>query len=172
MDASNGDPKIAFDAATRVFTAAPSADTLLLLNMTAGRFFGVTLPLPDTTQAAEFREPDVTDFTAIRATFDRTLTAAEQVGASAAIGYALRIYVGGGELPLPVVTESGRVLTFEYDSSDRRRTSPDYAECFAEAARFIQEGSPVRCSNRAGVGTKGTRLAEGIGKVGVTFTVR
>ncbi len=175
----NFDPREAFDAAARAFAASPNADTLLILNAVAVGLTSVLAiaatpdasPVPPAMNQA-WNEPDADDFAEIRATFDRPLSAAEQVEANAAIGYALRIYVAGGELPLPIVTEVGKVLTFEYDSSDRRRTSPDYGECFAEAARFVREGSPVRCSNRAGAGTKGTRLCRGVGKIGVTFTVR
>ena len=164
----------AFEAAARAFAANANADTRLLLNVMASQIFTTTSVAAAPVKSEPFREPGYDDFTQFRAAFDRVLSAGEIEEATCAIGYALRIYVAGEELPLPDVieTEQGTMLTYDYDSADRRRTAPHYAECFEEAARFIVDGSPVRVSNRAGVNTRGTRLVKGIGKVGVTFAVR
>jgi hypothetical protein len=115
------------------------------------------------------------DWDKVRASFDRTLSAAEIIEAAGCIGYALRIYMAGEELSLPTVevAEPGKtVLSFFYDSTKARRSEPDAVEAFAEAGRYIVEGTPVRKTNRAGVGTAGTRLSAGIGAVSVEFYVK
>lgn len=111
----------------------------------------------------------------IRATFDRPLTAAEVMEAAGCIGYALRIFIAAGQLSLPVleVAEEGKtVVSFFYDSAKSQRWLPSVARAFAQAAHYIQEGTPRRMTNRSGLNTAGTPLCDGIGPVGVEFHLR
>ncbi|MGC4043630.1 MAG: hypothetical protein QM758_07470 [Armatimonas sp.] len=111
----------------------------------------------------------------IRATFDRALTATEVMEAAGCIGYALRINVAAGRLSLPVLEAADdhkTVLSFSYDSIKSERWMPSVVRAFREAARYIVEGTPRRTTNRAGLGTAGTPLCDGIGPVGVEFHLR
>ena len=64
-------------------------------------------------------------------------------------------------------------LFFDFDSSHSERSEPRAAaiDAFEAAAVYIVEGSPVRKTDRAGLNTAGTRLCEGIGAVGVSFSL-
>jgi hypothetical protein len=115
------------------------------------------------------------DWYEIRAEFDRVLTTEEAMQASGAIGYALRENMAGEDLSFPTIElfSAGKtVLSYGYDSTKSRRDDYYACEAFEAAATYIVEGSPVRKTNRAGRGTAGTRLVEGIGPVGVTFYVK
>lgn len=99
--------------------------------------------------------------------------------AAGALGYALREIIRGEDLGEPerirfkVHPKRGPVTVARlfYDSTKTRSDDPDTAEAFARAARYIAEGSPIRKTNRAGQGTAGTRLVEGLGEVAVRFKV-
>jgi hypothetical protein len=115
------------------------------------------------------------DWYELRAVFDRRLSPDEIARASGCIGYALRALLAGEDLSEPQVAciRSGQtVLDYAYDSTKSRRDDPPFAEAFDCARQLVQEGSPIRQTNRTGAGTRGTRLVEGIGPVGVTFSVR
>jgi hypothetical protein len=145
---------------------------------------------------------DLVPFTEIRLVIDQHLTDDEVSRAAGNLGYALREILAGEELSDPIVLRYGdeaqepvsrvptlvggecgqvwhldspfTVLCFTWNSQSSIRTEPDYHWAFEVAASYIQRGSPVRQTDRAGVGTRGTRLVEGIGeKAGnVSFYVR
>lgn len=112
----------------------------------------------------------------IRAEFDAILTDSQVYQAAGCIGYALRQVLRGEELSEPVKVSRKRagrtVVKFGYDSTKSRSDDPDDNEAFELAARYVVEGSPIRTTDRAGAGTRGTRLAEGIGPVTARFWVR
>jgi len=118
----------------------------------------------------------VSDFYEVRVCIGRHLTADEVARVAGCIGYALRQELAGEDLSDPHVIQSFRaqqtILLFGYDSTKSQRDDPDFEQAFLLALRYIVEGTPVRSTNRAGVGTKGTRLVEGIGKCRVEFAVR
>ncbi|RYG87056.1 MAG: hypothetical protein EON58_21080 [Alphaproteobacteria bacterium] len=89
------------------------------------------------------------------------------------IRYAVRDWIGGPRLPEPLVNHdaTGTRLEFYYDSAEGAIAEPDTLEMFDHAARFIEEGTPVRLSNRAGIGTMGSRKHDGIGFVSVIFEI-
>jgi hypothetical protein len=114
------------------------------------------------------------DFSEIMLVIEPPLTQDEISRASGCLGYALREVLAGEDLSDPQVGAShSRVkLTFYYDSTKSRRDDPDHFAAFEKAARYISEGTPVRTTNRAGAGTKGTRLVEGIGPRQIDIFVR
>jgi hypothetical protein len=113
-------------------------------------------------------------FYEIMMVIDSPLTDEEISRASGCLGYALREVLAGEDLSEPEVTAFPRSvqLAYHYDSTKSRRDDPDYLSAFEKAARYIEEGTPVRRTNRAGAGTKGTRLVEGIGTRKITFYLR
>lgn len=177
--AITGNARIAFDAATSTFITAPSAGTLALLSLAANALVAkapVTRFATSSGNDKHWQAPaNGTDFLGLRITTDRRLTDAEVQEATDATNYALKIYVGMAPLDAPRVTHGGNYSIIEFDTDstpgNRTRTAPNYVEAFTEAAKYVQEGSPVRVSDRAGVGTAGTRLVAGIGTVGVKFEV-
>lgn len=112
----------------------------------------------------------------IRVEFDKELTVSQVLRAAGALGYALREHLVGEPLSLPRVALSPdpnvTILEFEYDSTTSKRSDPDFFEAFDAAMDYIEEGSPVRTTDRRGPGTAGTRLVDGIGPVGMRFFVR
>ena len=112
----------------------------------------------------------------IRVEIDRELTVSQVLRAAGALGYALREHLVGDPLSLPRVALSTEpdttILEFEYDSTKSKRSDPDYFEAFDAAMDYIEEGSPIRTTDRRGPGTQGTRLVEGIGPIGMRFLVR
>lgn len=105
----------------------------------------------------------------IRAEFGAYLTDEQVHQAAGCIGYALRQEIRGEELSEPLSikrTKGGRTIArFGYDSTKTRSDDPDETLAFELAAQYVREGSPVRKTNRAGVGTVGTRLCEGLGNI-------
>jgi hypothetical protein len=116
------------------------------------------------------------DFYEVRVTFDRELTGDEINRASGALGYALRATLAGESLSDPTVAlceDHRTVLEYGYDSTKSQRDDPDFDAAFLLAHRYIEEGTPVRKTDRAGQGTQGTRLVEGIGgDMDIRFFVR
>jgi hypothetical protein len=116
----------------------------------------------------EFIQPDCYQ---IMMVIDGHLTEAEISRASGCLGYALKEVLAGEDLSEPEVRESINCMRFifYYDSTKSRRDDPDLMQAFEKAERYIEEGTPVRKTNRAGYGTRGTRLVEGIGPRKVEF---
>lgn len=121
------------------------------------------------------------DFAEIRVLVERRLNEEEVNRLSGCLGYALRQTLAGEDLSKPSVfllsafPADGRqvtVLEYTYDSTKSRRDDPDCALAFALAQEFIFSGSPIRTTNRAGAGTKGTRLVEGIAPCHLSFFAR
>ncbi len=116
------------------------------------------------------------DFYEVRVTFNRELSSDEISRASGALGYAFRASLAGESLSEPTVmqnVEYRTVLEYDYDSTKSQRDDPDFDAAFLLAHRYIEEGTPVRKTDRAGKGTQGTRLVEGIGgDIDIRFFVR
>ena len=168
-----------FTRATRAYAANPSTVTLMLLNRSA-----VSLLAPDAPPIPFDRKwTDIhaagalaNDFQSIRITIDRRLSDYEVEQAAGAVGYALREVLCGEELGAPHILRSysaqQTILICAYDSSEFIRSAPDFAFAFEKAGVYVVEGSPLRITNRAGAGTMGTRLVQGIGRCKVDFAVR
>lgn len=115
------------------------------------------------------------DWQEIRVEFDRSLVDAEVWQAAGCIGYALRQQLHGEDLSEPYkIKRKGKktIVRFGYDSTKSRSDDPDFPLAFDLAALYVSDGSPVRTTDRAGRGTAGTRLCEGLGPVSVRFWVR
>lgn len=101
---------------------------------------------------------------AMRFQASRPLTDEELNHIAGAVGYGYRVTIDGelGQRPL---RDSPYSFTIFADATKSRRS--DLAAAFEdfpeELQKMVTEGSPVRTTNRAGVGTKGTRLIEGLG---------
>jgi hypothetical protein len=83
------------------------------------------------------------------------------------LGYALREQLAGEPLSdyrFEVKDKRITVLEYYYDATKSQRDDPDFIEAFRKAEQYILEGTPIRKTDRAGRGTKGTRLVEGVGK--------
>ena len=165
-----------FDTAARMFRSLPCPDSLQLLAAVGQAVMVSTVARETEPFITVSEDADLPcDFQQIRAVFGRELTDEELSRASGAIGYSLRIYMAGEELGDPQVTSAPgapTVALYAYDATKARRTDPNIFEALKVAVGYIAEGSPVRRSDRAGIGTRGTRLVEGIGPVAVTFAVR
>lgn len=169
-----------FNLACAGFKNNPTADALLDVNRAGLALLSTAAyvaPLPSRAWVpVEKVEAFATDFAEIRAVVERYLTPDEITRVAGCVGYALRQELAGEDLSEPHVIQSVRagqtVLLFGYDSTKSRRDDPDFAEAFRLAARYVAEGTPVRLTNRAGAGTKGTRLVAGLGQVTVRFAVR
>ena len=171
-----------FDRAILAYKAQADPLTLLLLNKSA-------IPLMDAQDHAwtsvdgpEARTAE-RPFTALRVLCDRRLDDAQVCRLAGCLGYALQATLNGPELSAPVAaraepsTGSGlraafTVVEFAYDARLSGRTAPDYAEAFARAREYVRDGTPVRATNKAGSGTQGTRLVEGLGAVNLSIYVR
>lgn len=113
------------------------------------------------------------DFYTLGLLIERRLTADEALRAAGCLGYALA-KMNGETLSDPVsliFTPASTYLTFWFDSTKCHRNSHSFEEAFTEAAAYIEQGTPVRRSNRAGPGTQGTRLIQGIGPVALTLSL-
>lgn len=170
-----------FNQAVNAFLVNPSPATLLLLNNSA-------LPLVQTPRARQAKPvrscwQKVTDFcafdasfTRLRITIDRRLSDAEVDQVAQCVGYGLKEALAGDTLVVTNIMRSydaqQTILICEYDSSQSLRTFPDAGYALHLAAQYVQDGTPLRVSNRSGAGTKGTRLVSGLGVCDVAFAVR
>ncbi len=166
-----------YDAAVRLYADAPSAETLLNLNRHA-------LPLLNAVQGPAWRAVDGPDafagsFTRIRVVCDRRLSDDEVTRLAGCLAYALRATLAGDDMGEPeaahALISGGAAFTImeaDYDSDSSIRTDPNPAQAFIAARLFILEGTPLRCTDRAGRGTTGTRLVEGIAPCNLTFYVQ
>ena len=170
-----------FARAIQVFTTMPNTETLLLLNKSAIPLIEPT-PVPEEIwKSVETSNASANDFSEIRVLVDRQLKEEETSRLSGCLGYALRQSLTGEDLSEPSVfllsdspadKRQVTVLEYTYDSTKSRRDDPDYALAFDLAQEYIFAGTPVRSSNRAGAGTKGTRLVEGITPCHLSFFVK
>lgn len=121
------------------------------------------------------RIPEIeNDFDTLGVWVGRALTPEEVERVSGCIGYALRSTLAGESLSEPVSvwpSNGGTYLTYWFDSTKSQRDDPDLMGALRLAGDMVQAGSPIRKTNRAGQGTAGTRLVQGIGPVDVAFEV-
>lgn len=94
---------------------------------------------------------------------DRPLTDAEVTRFAQIVGYAWASKVRGESLLQPVRDGEASFYLFA-DSTKSRRDDLGLAmqEFENTLSTYVYEGSPIRTTNRAGTGTKGTRLVEPI----------
>lgn len=114
------------------------------------------------------------DIDTLAVTVSRHLSHEEISRLSGCIGYALRVHIAGEDLsdPVAIVYHAGMTtVSYWYDSTKSQRSDRDVQGALEQAAEMIRTGTPVRKSNRAGAGTAGTRLVEGLGEVNVAFEV-
>jgi hypothetical protein len=89
--------------------------------------------------------------------------------ASAARVAALLAYIWQGPMRgewsehTPVEVIADHLYVFSVDATKSQRD--DVGDAWATAQRILSEGTPVRTTDRAGSGTKGTRAVEGVGPV-------
>ena len=96
---------------------------------------------------------------------------------SGCIGYALKQTIAGESLSDATSIEQTPFaigIEYFYDATKTQRDDPDFIEAFELAQKMVIEGTPIRSTNRAGEGTKGTRLVNGLGNraKSVTFYLR
>ena len=113
------------------------------------------------------------DFYEILVRVDRNLDDEEISRLSGCLGYALRAEMRGERLSDPEVVDWG-TLHYWYDSTKSRSDDTWQAadRALTVAPDYIQNGTPVRKTNRGGVNTAGTRLVEGIGPAEISIWVR
>lgn len=101
-------------------------------------------------------------------TTDRTLTPERQRKVAAAVGYAWAEGMRGERLGEPTRVNGRAFIVYADVTKSRRDDIGDGWEDFLQLApQYVREGSPVRKTNRAGEGTKGTRLLEGVPGVNI-----
>ncbi len=109
---------------------------------------------------------------AIRLQANRPLTDDEARHVAGAMGYAYRATVAGEPLGMP---ERDTPYSFVVSADTTKSPRDDLGmalEAFEDMMpTMIDEGSSVRKTDRAGAGTKGTRLIEGMREPGLTFEV-
>lgn len=101
---------------------------------------------------------------------NRPLREAEKLKMAGLLGYAYQVQVRGEGLSMP---ESDTPYSFIVGTDTTKTRSDDLGmalERFEESLDdMIQNGSPVRTTNRSGPGTAGTRLVGGFNEPGLTF---
>lgn len=109
---------------------------------------------------------------AIRLQANRPLTDDEAGHVAGAMGYAYRATVAGES---PGVPERDTPYSFVVSADTTKSARDDLGMALEEfedtLPTMIDEGSPVRKTDRAGAGTKGTRLVEGMHEPDLTFEV-
>ena len=166
-----------FEAAVAAYVATPNPLTLLALNKRAIPLMEAIPTLQPWRPVSEQNGPQMScDFTAIRVICDRKLDDAEVNRLSGCLAYALKATLATGDDALsephvefaetPIdspVPLTFTLLEYAFDASRTIRTDPDSTAAFAAARQYILEGTPIRATDREGVGTRNTRLLEGIG---------
>ena len=101
---------------------------------------------------------------AMRFQTDRELTTDEAEQLAGLIGYHYRVTVSGESMEYPRF-ETPFAMNIGADTTKSRRDDLGQALHDFEAGlpEIIRDGSPLRTTDRAGAGTKGTRLIEGFG---------
>lgn len=109
---------------------------------------------------------------AIRLEANRPLSDEEIKTAARALGYAYRSTVAGESLSDPT-RDSSHSFALHADTTKSRRDDLGVAlDDFHETLPgTLRDGSPVRTTDRAGRGTKGTRLTEGLNDPDLTFEI-
>lgn len=110
------------------------------------------------------------NFRYVFVTADRDVDDEDAARMWACIGYAFRAQLRNPDgLSQFVRLDADRFVAY-YDSS---RATGGWRErlhdALQDASDYIREGTPVRQSNRAGPGTRGTRLCDGVGELEVAF---
>lgn len=109
---------------------------------------------------------------AIRLQANRPLTDDEADHVAGAMGYAYRSTIAGESLGVP---ERDTPYSFVVSADTTKSARDDLGMALEEfedtLPTMIDEGSPVRKTDRAGAGTKGTRLVEGMHEPDLTFEV-
>ncbi len=172
-----------FRKAVAAYEAAPNADTLLSLNKAAIPLM-VAVPTEKPWRQVNFlpSESVSCDFSAIRVVVDRRLVDDDVQRLARCLGYALKATLVGEELGEPSASytageeDEGLVFTlieFAYNAKSSKRTQPDAKHAFEVARDTIQNGSPLRTTDREGAGTMNTRLTEGLlVPANLTFYIR
>ena len=105
---------------------------------------------------------------ALRVQVGVRLTNAQAQTLQQIVGYAWAQHVRGERLAPGQRHGHSAVVFFSADSTKSVRD--DLGEAWGDFVdslpTMVREGSPVRTTNRAGAGTRGTRLVEGLGDVG------
>lgn len=99
------------------------------------------------------------EFYSVRMQFNRKITQEEAERVSQLTGYSWRSSGGREEVGQPVF-DSDYAVTMSVDSTKGKSDSYTFQKKLEE---FINEGTPVRKTDQSGIGTKGTRLVDGIG---------
>ena len=126
----------------------------------------------DGTRYTRLREgvwPETPYSTRIEASRDLTPQEAERVAQLFGYAYAT---TGGERAGDPTDADTPRSLIFATDTTKNRAYERlDRFAAMLQDPAFLRDGSPVRTTNRAGEGTKGTRLIEGLGEGAPTLSV-
>jgi hypothetical protein len=103
---------------------------------------------------------------------NRPLTETEKAQAAQLIGYAYRSTVAGESIGRPE-SDTPFSFTVSADTTKTRRDDIGMAlESFeTDLPGMLQHGSPVRTTDRAGAGTKGTRLVPGLNDPDLRFEI-
>lgn len=103
----------------------------------------------------------------VRVEANRPLTAAEQEKLNHLLAYKWRSGVRGEEME-PIGSDSANSMVYNADST---KGSGHLGYFEDDLEQFLTEGSAVRKTDRAGVGTKGTRAVEGFNDPNLKFTL-
>lgn len=103
---------------------------------------------------------------------NRELTEDEKQQFAGLIGYAYRSAVRGEPIGSPI-SDSPYSFVVSADTTKSRRDDLGQAlEEFEDLLpEIVQDGSPVRTTNRSGPGTEGTRLVEGLNDPNLKFEI-
>ena len=103
---------------------------------------------------------------AMRFQFDRPLSPGEYRQAAQIIGYAYRATVAGESMGQPEIDSPSSFIVYADTTKTRRDDLGMAMEEFEDVLpQMLEEGTPVRSTNRAGPGTAGTRLVDGMGPI-------
>ncbi len=105
------------------------------------------------------------DFYSMALRFDHDVTDTEMERAAQLLGYAWAKHVHGESLGVPVRIDE---RTFEVAADSTKGRGIAGEEFLADVDDYLENGTPVRTTDRAGAGTRGTRLVNGLGAGGVT----
>lgn len=108
----------------------------------------------------------------MRLQFNRPLSESEKRHLAGLTGYAYRSSISGEPLGEPYADSPySFVVSSDMTKSSRDDLGVALEEFEDKLPAMIQEGSPVRVSDRSGPGTRGTRLVEGFNEPDLTFEI-